>query len=191
MKKLCTIVTYNKLIIILVLLVTNNVRADEASVGNHFANLFNSQDILFENYIINFRLREKLYYWYNNSPDRFSEAKQAFKENLVLIDYFNKYITTAKFGVNKYSGISFDKFIQRYTGFNSTGLTDEGVVEFDPKYAGRIPVEMDWTRLLTIYEMSYCKNSYVYSALSKYCTACPNYKCYLLENNPFVFGNRL
>lgn len=161
--------SYYKLVIILVLLVTDNVRANDATVGNYFGNLSQSQESQFFDYIEYFRLQGTIKNWYEYSKDPLLEAKAVFITNLVLINYYSNYITTAKFGVNMYTGITFDKFIQGYTGFNSTGLTDEGVVEFDPQNAERIPIEMDWTGSLTSYQMEYCKNSYVYSALSKYC----------------------
>lgn len=152
---------YSKLMIILI--VTNNIRADVDNTttgGNYFENLNNLHEKLFEKYLDENGL-------YLNGSQRF-EVFKTFKTNLVLIDYLNSKYTTAKFGINKYTGISFDYFIQGYTGFNGTGLTDEGVIEFDPKFTGQVPIVMDWSNLLTPYEMSYCKNSYVYSALSKY-----------------------
>lgn len=156
--------SYYKLIILL--LVPNLVRPDDDfDIANRFRNISRNQEILFETYLDQFHKFQKKDY----SAQKRLELKKSFKANLIIIDYFNSIYTTAKFGINKYTGLSFDKFIQGYTGFNSTGLTDEGVVEFDPQYVERIIPAMDWRYSLTLYEMLYCKNSYVYSALSKYC----------------------
>lgn len=144
---------YYKLMIIL--LVTNNV------VGNDFENFNKENEKLFDKYLRDYGIQIA-------DSKRF-EMFKIFTMNIVLQDYLNKKYTTALFGVNKFAGITFDDFVKGYTGFNGAGLTDEGVVEFDPKFTGQVPIVMDWTNILTRYEMSHCRNSYVYSAISKYC----------------------
>lgn len=157
---------YYKLLIIL--LVTNDLRAD-STTGSYFNNVAKEQDELFQKYLSDYYTTGGGSIYIEVSSQIYLELEKAFKTNLVLIDYFNARHTTASFGINRFSGITFDKFVQGYTGFNGSGLTDEGVVEFDPQYVEQIPPKMDWTHSLTIYYMSYCKNSYIYSALSKYC----------------------
>lgn len=152
--------------VIIILLVINNVCADD--VDNTYEKIFKKQEKLFEYYLKHFYLDEQIEYWHGHSREALSKANKIFKANLVLNDYFNTKYTTARFGINRYTSITFDKFIQEYTGFNGTGLSDEGVVEFDPQYVEEIPVMMDWRELLSLYRMSSCKNSYVYSAVSKY-----------------------
>lgn len=92
-----------------------------------------------------------------------------FSDNVYLINRLSNIYNTTMFSINAYTHLTFKNFTEGYTGFNGTGLRDDDVVMFNRSVIEHIPPVMDWSHdMLNIYyQESYCKNSYVLSALSK------------------------
>lgn len=151
--------------LIIILFVTYNAQTDDATNGDAFVNLNEKHKTMFHDYLIQYGKDAVI-----DPSNTYLEAFGIFTTNLVLLDYYKTKYSTTSFGVNRYTGMTFDRFVKGYTGFNSDGLTDEGVVQFDPASAPDIPIFMDWTKFLTRYGQPYCRNSYAFSATSKYYT---------------------
>lgn len=103
--------------------------------------------------------------------DKFKEEDYytVFSENIHLINRLHNLYDTSTFSINAYTHLKFDEFTNGYTGFNSTGLTDDDVICFNRNIVQDLPPVIDWSdnMLQNHIQDTKCKNSYVLSALSK------------------------
>lgn len=92
-----------------------------------------------------------------------------FRQNILLMNRLYNIYNTTMFSINAYTHYTFDEFTNWFTGFNSTGLTEDDVTLFNRSVIQELPPVIDWSDdiLLDYFQDTKCKNSYVLSALSK------------------------
>lgn len=107
-----------------------------------------------------------------NILDKSEEKKNydAFSDNIRKMNFLIDFYATAHFSINAYTHLTFEEFTKLCTGFNSTGLTDDGVILFNRSIVQELPPVIDWSdEILNEYHQdTKCKTSYVFSALSKF-----------------------
>lgn len=92
-----------------------------------------------------------------------------FCHNLRRINHLYNIYNTTTFSINKYTHYKSVEFTNWLTGFNGTGLTQDDIISFNRSLVQNVPPTMDWSNdiLQDYFQDTKCKNSYVFSALSK------------------------
>lgn len=132
---------------------------------------YSKQKKIYEFDQISFLYEQQLSFIGMNSKNKFEQEKyyEVFQDNVMMINRLYNLYDNCMFSINAYTHLKFDEFTDWYTGFNSTGLTDEDVILFNRSIRQDLPSVMDWSGdiLHNYVQDTKCKNSYVLSALSK------------------------